>query len=96
MDKTKEISTYSHAIQLTERKSLFISGVKKIENFDDKEFFLESSMGYILIKGEDLELIKFDTFQGSVSIKGKINSYIYLDETNGKETKESFISRLFK
>ena len=96
MDKTKELVTYNHSVQLIERKSMVIGGVKKIDNFDDKEFFLESNMGYILIKGCDLELVKLDTFQGSVSIKGHIDSLIYLDDENKKAKSESVLSRLFK
>lgn len=96
MDKAKEMITYSHAIQMTERKSMLISGIKKLENFDDKEFFLESNMGYILIKGSELELVKLDTFQGTVSIKGKIDSIMYLDSETKKSKNESVISRLFK
>lgn len=96
MDKAKEMITYSHAIQMTERKNMLINGVKKLENFDEKEFFLESNMGYILIKGSGLELVKLDTFQGSVSIKGKIDSITYLDEETKKQKGENVIARLFK
>ena len=40
MDK---IDNYNHTITLVERKSIVISGVKKIENFDDEEFLIEST-----------------------------------------------------
>ena len=52
-------------------------------------------MGPILIKGENLELLKLDTFQGNLSIKGKIFSVTYLDD-NKKIKAESIMSRLFK
>ena len=52
-------------------------------------------MGYILIKGQELELIKLDTSGGNIYIKGKIDSVTYLDETK-KKNKENLISRLFK
>ena len=93
MDNT--INSYNHNITLSERKNLMISGVKKIENFDEEEFLMETSMGYILVKGENLELIKLDTIQGNVSIKGKINLINYIDETKTKENQGIF-SRLFK
>lgn len=97
MDKSKDVSdTFSQAIQIAERKTLLITGVKKLENFDSKEFFLESVLGYILIKGDQLELIKLDTFQGTLSIKGKINGVIYLEDGNKKNKNESFLARLFK
>ena len=77
MDKDNIITSSNHSITLNERKNLIITGVKKIDSFDDEEFLLETNMGYIVIKGEELEIIKLDTFQGNVSIKGKVNSLTY-------------------
>lgn len=97
MDKTKEIllDNLNHKIDINERKNIFLTGIKKINSFDEKEFFVDSIMGSILIKGNNLELIKLDTFQGSLSIKGTINSINYLDDIK-KNKQESVISRLFK
>lgn len=91
-----ENKNYTHSVNILERGSLSISGVKKINNFDEKEFYIESVMGSILIKGESLELIKMDTFQGDISIKGKIDSILYFDEKNKKIKMDSIVSRLFK
>ncbi len=97
MDKSKAIeNNFNHAIQISERNNVLITGVKKLENFDNKEFFLESIMGFILIKGEELELIKLDTFQGTLSIKGKVNSLNYLESGGKKASKEGMLSKLFK
>ena len=92
----KDIITGSHNINITARKNINISGVKKIDNFDENEFLLETNMGYLLIKGNNLEIIKLDTYQGDVSIKGKIDSLSYSESTNKKEKNESIISKLFK
>ena len=94
MDKSKDIQVLSHNIQITDRKKMQMNGIKKIESFSKEEFFLQSVMGYILIKGEELELIKLDTSGGNIFIKGKIDSVVYLDES--KKKKESLVSRLFK
>lgn len=97
MDKNKELdNSFSHGVQISERKNLIVTGVKKLESFDSREFFLESIMGYILIKGEGLELIKLDTFQGTLSIKGKINSFNYMESNGKKADSESMLSKLFK
>lgn len=96
MEKQESISNYTHGISLVERKNLIITGIKKIENFDMEQFLLETSMGFIMVKGEDLELIKLDTIQGNVSIRGKISGINYLEE-NAKKVKENGIfNRLFK
>ena len=92
----KNIQVLTHNIQINERKGIIMNGIKKIENFNSEEFFLQSVMGYILIKGEELKLIKLDTIGGTISIKGKINSLNYLDDGNKKIKKESMVSRLFK
>jgi len=97
MDKREGLDVnFNHAVSINERKNVLITGVKKLESFDNKEFFLESIMGYILIKGEGLELIKLDTFQGTLSIKGKVNSFNYLEGGGKKVNKESMLSKLFK
>jgi len=91
----KDIVLSSHNINITSRKNINITGVKKIDNFDENEFLIETNMGYLLIKGEGLEIIKLDTYQGDVAIKGKIDSLSYTENTNKKQ-KESVISKLFK
>ena len=90
------IANYNHTISITERKNINISGVKKIESFDNEEFLLETTMGFIIIKGEGLEIIKLDTYQGVVSIKGTFNSLNYMESINKKEKEESIFSKLFK
>lgn len=96
MDKQDNINSYNHGISLFERKSLVITGVKKIENFDSEQFLIETIMGFMLIKGEGLELIKLDTLQGTVSIKGLITSMNYIEESAKKDKENSIFSRLFK
>ena len=90
------ISSYNHSMNLLERKNLIISGVKKIDNFDKKQFIIETIMGYMIVKGEGLELLKLDTIQGNVSIKGLINSINYVEESNKSSRDDSIFSRLFK
>ena len=85
----------NHEVKMTDRKTIFLTGIKKIVSFDNEEFLMESNMGIILLKGENLELIKLDTADGNVKIKGKINNLNYVE---GKENKkqESLITKLFK
>lgn len=85
----------NHEVKMTDRKTIYLTGIKKIVSFDNEEFLMETTMGYIVIKGEGLEIIKLDTYQGNVSIKGKINSLNYM-ETAKKEKEDSMFSKLFK
>ena len=96
MEKQDTLTSYSHGISLVERKNLIITGVKKVENFDTEQFLIETSMGFILVKGTDLELVKLDTVQGNVSIRGLVNGINYLEDNARKNKESSLFNRLFK
>ena len=92
----KENISLNHSVVLNERKNINITCVKKIENFDNEEFLMETNMGYIVIKGEELEIVKLDTYQGNVMIKGKVNSLTYADSANKKNKEDGLFNKLFK
>ena len=93
MDKNEN---YNHEISIKDRNLLRLTGVNKIESFDDEEFLMETVMGFLVIKGENLEIVKLDTKEGIVSIKGSIISLSYIDEIK-KQTKENNIfGKLFR
>lgn len=97
MDKVQDMNnSFNHGLTITERKNLVISGVKKIESFDNEEFLMETTLGFLVIKGSELEIIKLDTYQGNVSIKGRIDSLMYLDENLKKDKDSSLLNKLFK
>lgn len=97
MDKVKEIeNSFSHGISIAERKNVLVTGVKKIESFDNEEFSMDTTLGFLIIKGSGLEIIKLDTYQGNVTIKGQVDSLAYVSRDAKKEKEETFISKLFK
>ena len=95
MENNYDNTVVSHSIKILERNNVFISGTKKVHNFNDKEFLINTVMGNINIKGSNLELIKLDTNDGNICIKGKIDSVIYL-ENDIKDKEDGFLSKLFK
>lgn len=88
LDSTK------HEVKVIDRGLIYLSGIDKIISFDAEEFYLESVMGNITLKGEGLEIVKLDTHDGVVTIRGTVNSLSY-DEGKKKDN-ESFIGKLFK
>ncbi len=91
-----ELVHSNHEVKIIDRREIYLSGVKKITSFDHEEFLLETTMGVLLLKGSGLEILKLDTHDGNVRIKGKINSYQYLEKNGGKAKEESFMAKLFK
>ena len=55
----------------------------------------EAENRYLGIKGKDLEIIKLDTYEGTIMIKGVIDAFSYFDTSKSKK-ENSMIARLFK
>ena len=96
MESVMDLNNYgSHEIKVVDRSMINLSGINKIVSFDDQEFLMESNMGTMLLKGENLEIVKLDTHDGNVKIKGNLNSFAYIESIK-KNKEESLISKLFK
>lgn len=85
----------NHTLQVNNRKTLEITGVKEVDSFDNEEFLLETVMGYLIIRGEYLQLNNLDVNKGIVSIKGKVYDISYVDEQSQEKAK-GFFSKLFR
>ncbi|MBS4201494.1 sporulation protein YabP [Bacillus sp. FJAT-49732] len=84
-----------HDVVMRGRKILDITGVKQVESFDNEEFLLETSMGFLAIRGQNLQMKNLDVDKGIVSIKGKIYDLVYLDDHHGEKAK-GFFGKLFR
>ncbi|WLD93471.1 sporulation protein YabP [Alkalihalobacillus sp. AL-G] len=84
-----------HDVKMRGRKALDITGVKQVESFDNEEFLLETSMGFLAVRGYNLKMKNLNLDQGLVSIEGKVYDLVYLDQQQGDKSK-GFFSKLFK
>ena len=79
MDNRLESVTLISEIKLNDRKKVSLSGLKKLVSFDPEEFVMDTNLGPLVLKGNNLEIVKLDIIDGNLQIKGKINSLVYLD-----------------
>jgi sporulation protein YabP len=93
--KNQKSVVQDHDVIMHGRKTLDITGVKQVESFDNEEFLLETVMGYLAIRGQNLQMKNLDVDKGIVSIKGKIFDLVYLEDHQGDKAK-GFFSKLFK
>ncbi|MGY0373613.1 sporulation protein YabP [Clostridium sp. JNZ J1-5] len=82
-------------LTLENRNKLVLSGVVEVICFDDKTIVLDTTLGTLTIKGQDLKMQKLDVQNGDVVIVGRINSCIYTT-MESKKDKESIIAKLFR
>ena len=95
MEEEKKETTFKHQVTLTNRKELFIEGVKSIQSFDSSEFLIETIMGYMLIKGKGLMLGKMDNDNEQLSIKGEVSDISYI-KASKEVSSGGFLKKLFK
>ncbi|SIA48312.1 sporulation protein YabP [Mycobacteroides abscessus subsp. abscessus] len=52
-------------------------------------------MGFLAIRGQNLQMKNLDVEKGIVSIKGKVFDLVYMDEQQGEKAK-GFFSKIFR
>ena len=82
-----------HSLIINDRKSIVVTGVTDVDNFDDETITLFSSCGEITIKGEELQVSVLNTDSGDVQASGKIISVTYSDK---KEKNQGFFAKVFR
>lgn len=82
-------------IILENRRKLSISGVLDVLSFDDQIVILETDLGMLTIKGEDLRINKLSIDTTEVVIEGEINNLSY-SEKQDKKTSGSLLGKIFK
>ena len=92
---SEENNALKHQVTLTDRKEMFIEGVKTIESFDSSEFLIETIMGHMIIKGKGLMLGKMDNDREELSIKGEVSSLEYVSASKDKGN-VSLLKKIFK
>ncbi len=88
-----ESRTYD--ILIKNREGASLNGVTKLDSFNHQEFLVNTELGYVHIKGNDLSLGQMDMDKGTLTINGTIDAISYVNNTK-TEVKESFFKKLFK
>ena len=80
---------------LENRGKLSISGVLDVLSFDDQVVMVDTELGLLTVKGENLRINKLSIDTSEVIVEGDISYLAYSDKDNEK-TKGSLISKIFK
>lgn len=86
-----EQARYSNLI-LENRNKLSLSAVLDVINFDDETIILNTDLGNLTIKGNNLHILSFDTATGEITAEGEFIAMVYTNNSN----KESLFKRVFK
>ena len=97
MDERKTINTgVIQNLILENREKLSISGVLDVLSFDDQVVIVETELGLLTVKGENLRINKLSIDTSEVIVEGDISSLTYSDGKTLEKSKGSLISKIFK
>ena len=85
-----------HKVNLWNRNKGTITGVKDVVSFDVAEIILETELGMLSIKGNDLHVKRLTVEKGEVEIDGNIDVFQYTDHKEKNVSGDGLLSRLFK
>lgn len=80
---------------LENRGKLSISGVLDVFSFDDQVVILETELGLLTVKGENLRINKLSIDTSEVVVEGNIFSLAYSDKEIEKKG-NSLLGKIFK
>ena len=97
IDERKQIT--SNTIQnviLENREKLTISGVLDVLSFDDQIVIVETELGLLTVKGENLRINKLSLDMTEVIVEGTIFNLSYSEKNLDKKSGSNIFGKIFK
>ncbi len=96
IDERKQFTnTTVQNLILENRGKLNISGVLDVLSFDDQIIIVETELGLLNVKGENLRINKLSIDTSEVIVEGDIVSLAYSEKDTDKKG-SSFLGKIFK
>ena len=95
LEERKLTTNVVQNVILENRNKLSISGVLDVLSFDDQIVILETELGLLTVKGENLKINKLSIDTSEVIIEGEISSLSYSQKSIEKSS-GTLLSKIFK
>ena len=66
-----------HKLTLDERKTLTMTGVNEVVSFDENTVVLRTSLGTLMVQGQQLQLKTLTLDGGNVAVEGEVTALHY-------------------
>ena len=87
-------NTSDHLFTIRNRKRIDMTSIKTIERFDQEEFSIQTTQGYLLIRGEGLKIVHLDVDKGLLTLEGNVKNLQY-DEHSEENSSKGILHKLF-
>lgn len=90
--------TERHTVIVEERKRVIAEGVRQVDTFTDKEIRADTGLGYLVLKGEGLNITDLNLESGRLVVEGKFEALSYAEEKSvGRRAPgRGLLERLFR
>lgn len=83
--KSSALTNVIQNLVLENRSKLSVSGVLDVLSFDDQLIIIETELGLLTIKGENLRINKLSIDSSEVIVEGDINNLAYSESDSEKK-----------
>lgn len=98
IDERKSMNMNTNIVQnliLENRGKLSVSGVNDVLSFDDQVVMIDTELGLLTVKGENLRINKLSLDTSEVIVEGEISSLAYSQNKQDKSS-GTLLSKIFK
>lgn len=98
IDERKSMNMNTNIVQnliLENRGKLTVSGVNDVLSFDDQVVMVDTELGLLTVKGENIRINKLSLDTSEVIVEGEISSLIYSQNKQDKSS-GTLLSKIFK
>ena len=85
----------SHRLLITDRRILSVGGVSKVQSFGPKEIVLETNLGNLNLRGEDLGIKHLDLQEGVIEVEGQVDAVVYM-QASASRSRTAWWRRIFR
>jgi len=97
MDEKDFSGAEGHVVTITNREQVSIGGVIHVDSFDDQEIVVDTDLGNLNLKGEDLHIKQLNLDEGLLDIEGVVNSVTYTVRAKGRGAKaKNILERILR
>lgn len=93
--KKNNMTTYQNIV-LENREKLTVTGIQDVLSFDDQIIIVQTELGLLTIKGENLKINKLSLDTSDFAVDGYISSLTYSNSDIGLKKNQNILSKIFK
>lgn len=96
IEEKKVSKTKVQNLILENREKLSVSGVIDVESFNDECVVVDTELGILIVRGEDLHINKLSIDNSELNIEGDIVSCEYSDKDGSRSKGYGFFGKIFR